>query len=355
MGKKSRAQKNSPEPMNTDDTLAKNTDIPEADTVEEISDGSAFIDSLDELTADDIAPPPPPPTLGERLRKLMRPAVMVLCAIVFCASLYSLVTKLLHYKRASDVYGDLAGSIFDTDLSMRSDRFLSAMTPARKMEPMADYYTSLSRPGTDVDNEDYTYNVKFEQMRSNLIYLKSINPDIYGYIHIDGTRISFPIAKGQDNDFYLDHAYNKEYMVCGTIFADCYANDDFEKDRNTVFYGHNMLDGNMFNNVMLFKDEEIFNSKLIEIYTLDGVYTFEPFAIFQTVYNFPYFRMQFSSDEDFVAFCEEMQSKSVNNKNMTFTGEDKIITLSTCTPSDDVASYFVGRYALHAKLIKVER
>jgi len=64
--------------------------------------------------------------------------------------------------------------------------------------------------------------------------------------------------------------------------------------------------------------------------------------------------MEFESDEDFVGFCEEMQSNSEHSKDMTFTGEDKIITLSTCTPSDDASSYYVGRIALHAKLVKTE-
>lgn len=313
---------------------------------------NAFLESLNQLTPDDIAPEIPK-TTGEKVHAWLRTALVIIFAATFLTGAGMLITKAVHQHRANAVYSELAGDIFNKDLS--NGGIVSRGIPHPQMSPMPDYHSGLDAVESGEDVYVGSYNVKFEQMKSNLTYLKSINPDIYGYVHIEGTRISFPIVKGADNDYYLDHAYNGEYMVCGSIFADYRADDNFANNRNTVFYGHNMLDGNMFNNVMLFKDEEIFNTKLIEIYTFDGIYTFEPFAIFQTVRNFPYFRMSFSSDEDFVGFCEKMQGQSLLNKEMTFTGEDKIITLSTCTPSDDVSSAYVGRYALHARLIKVER
>lgn len=318
-----------------------------------------FVDSIAELAADDFAPPPPPPTLGKRLLRFARPLILVALLAVFIANIAFLTIKLMDYKRAEAVYGELADKIFYIDLSLHSDmssaRSILPHASARKMEPMADYHSGLTYVESAPIEGSASHNVKFEKMRSNLAYLKTINPDIYGYIHIEGTRISFPIVKGEDNDFYLDHAYNREYMVCGAIFADSSADDNFENNSNTVFYGHNMADGNMFNNVMLFQDEEIFNTKLIEIYTLDGIYTFEPFSIYKAVYNYAYNSMQFDSGEVFVEFCEAMQANSMFNKEMTFTPEDKIITLSTCTALDDISSYYSGRYALFAKLVKVEK
>ena len=315
---------------------------------------NVFVDSIGDITADDFAPAPPPISGGDRAREWIRRGIMAVCACVFIASAGSLVQKLADYQRGDEIYGDIAENIFNTDLA--GNRAVATSSPSRENPAMLDYYTSLTENAEEIsDSNDSSYNVKFEQMKANLTYLKSLNPDIYGYIHIDGTRISFPIVQGRDNEYYLERAYNNEYMVCGSIYADYQADRKIINNRNTVFYGHNMLDGNMFNNVMLFLDEAVFNSKVIEIYTFDGIYTYEPFAIFKTVYTYQYFRMNFSSDADFIAFCEEMQSKSEHNKNMTFTGDDRVITLSTCTSSDDPASYYVGRYALHAKLIKVEQ
>ncbi len=313
-----------------------------------------FLDSLETLSSDDIAPAPQSNSSAKRrIFPIIRYTALVVFAAIFIGSGWSLVQRLADYKKGDDIYGNIADNIFSEDLS--GEHAIAPSTPLSKSPVLLDYYTSLSSDASDITSDTVEHNAKFEQIKANLNYLKSVNPDIYGYIHIDGTNISFPIVQGEDNEYYLNRAWNGDFLVVGSIYADYRADANIENNRNTVFYGHNMLDGNMFNNVMLFRDEEIFNSKLIEVYTFDGMYTYEPFSIFQTVYTYQYFRMEFSSDEDFVAFCEEMQSQSEHNKNMTFTGDDKIITLSTCTPSNDASSYYVGRIALHAKLIKVEK
>ncbi len=284
---------------------------------------------------------------------IVRYALMLVCLAVFVVNGIKLIKNLVDYKRGSDIYGSISDNIFDSNLG--GDSAVKRLAKASVSPRLDDYYTSISDGASDSGDaaDDQPYNQKIEQMKANLSYLKSINPDIYGYIHIDGTRISFPIVQGQDNEYYLNHAYNDEYVVVGAIFADFEVDRDIEKNPNTVIYGHNMRDGNMFNNVTLFYDEEVFNNTLIEIYTFDGLYTFKPFSIFETTQYHNYAQIDFETDEEFVAFCEHMQRCSVYDTGMTFTPEDRIITLSTCTT--DPATYFTGRNALHAKLIKVEK
>ena len=315
---------------------------------------NAFMSSLEKLTADDIAPATEKKADPDvRRRTLIRYAAMVLFGCVFVVSAATVIRSLVDYKRGDEIYGDLSDRIFEADFF--GERAVSLMLPSKQASTLADYYSSLDDDvsGTIIDSG--SVNEEFEQMKTNLTYLKSQNPDIYGYIHIDGTNISYPIVQGEDNEYYLNRAWNCEYVVVGSIYADFRADANIENNPNTVFYGHNMRDGKMFNNVMDFLEEDVFYNKKILIYTFDGVYTFEPFSIFQTVYTYQYFRMEFADDADFVAFCEEMQEQSVHNKGMTFTGDDRIITLSTCTPADDVSSYYVGRFALHAKLVEVSK
>ena len=50
-----------------------------------------------------------------------------------------------------------------------------------------------------------------------------------------------------------------------------------------------------------------------------------------------------------IDFCNQMQANSRHNRGLTFTGDERLLTLSTCTNIGD------GRYALHARLIKVEQ
>lgn len=327
-------------------------DIYELNEINRDEDSDPFLHSLKTLTPDDIAPKPQKKkrSASDIVNDLIRRGIIIACAGVFVWSATTIVRSFVDYKRGDDLYGAIAENIFDSDLGSVK-RAVSFSLQSKQNSTLPDYYTGLTAEMSDdaYEIESLSRNVKFEQMKSNLTYLKSINPDIYGYIYIDGTKISFPIVQSDDNDYYLDHAYTGEYMIVGSIFADFRAYKNMDYNRNTVFYGHNMNDGNMFNNVMNFLDKDVFNSTLIEIYTFDGIYTYEPFAIFDTISTFQYFTMYFETDDDFVAFCEQMQSKSNFNKKMTFTGDDQIITLSTCTNVGN------GRYALHAKLVNVEK
>ena len=336
-------------PADGADTASAGTEI-----INEPAASNPFLASLESLTPDDIAPKPPKKkyTPAEIITEAIRRAIIAVCAVVFVWSAVRLAQSFIDYKRGDDLYGSIAEDIFNTDLG-GGERAVQLSKQSRPSSALPDYYTNLTSDAEDLTDEvgEGGYNVKFEQMKSNLTYLKGLNPDIFGYIYIDGTRISFPVVQSGDNEYYLEHAYTGEYMVCGSIFADYRAWNDMMMNRNTVFYGHNMKDGNMFNNVMEFFDEETFNSKVIEVYTFDGIYTYEPFAVFEAIQTYHYFEMDFYSDEEFVDFCYEMQEKSMFNKHMDFTADDHIITLSTC--KNDPAGLY--RYALQAKLVKVER
>lgn len=313
----------------------------------------AFTASLNALTPDGIAPPPEKKRdMAEICRNIVRYAAMAVFGCVFVVSAFTAMRSFVGYRRGDEIYGDIADNIFDSDLSGKGG--VELLKKSGQSVPLPDYYTGIGDGFTGDEYAEKEVNAEFEQMKANLTYLRSQNPDIYGYIHIDGTNISYPIVQGEDNEYYLNRTWNGEYVVVGSIYADFRAEKNLENNRNTVFYGHNMRDGKMFNNVMNFLEEDVFYNKNILIYTFDGAYTFEPFAIFQTVYTFPYFRMDFADDDDFIAFCEEMQEQSVHSKELTFTGDDTVITLSTCTPSDDPSTFFIGRYALHARLVKVE-
>src|SRR5699024_811525 len=75
--------------------------------------------------------------------------------------------------------------------------------------------------------------------------LKKMNSDIVGYIEVDNTNISYPVAKSSDNSYYLNHSYTKEKNNIGSIFLD-YRNDLDNLSKNNIIYGHGRLDNTMF-------------------------------------------------------------------------------------------------------------
>lgn len=70
--------------------------------------------------------------------------------------------------------------------------------------------------------------------------LQEINPDIVGWIYIEGTEINYPVVQGNDNQYYLKHLFSGEWNGSGCIFLDSRNRVDFS-DRHSIIYGHHKL------------------------------------------------------------------------------------------------------------------
>ena len=110
-----------------------------------------------------------------------------------------------------------------------------------------------------------------------------------------------------------------------------------------------MTDGSMFN-TLDYLTKSFSNNKYIEIYTFDGIFTYEIFAVYITDMYYQYIRTAFTSGKDFVDFAYEMKSNSIYERRDRVCRNDCIITLSTCTNRSQNE-----RIAVQAKLVKIER
>jgi len=97
-----------------------------------------------------------------------------------------------------------------------------------------------------------------ETLSLNWTALQEINPDIIAWIIVPGTSINYPIVQGKDNKYYLDHLFDADSSGNGTIFLD-YEGKASMDARNNIVYGHNMMDGSMFNDLLQFKDQGFFD------------------------------------------------------------------------------------------------
>ena len=111
--------------------------------------------------------------------------------------------------------------------------------------------------------------------------LQAINPDVYAWITVPGTKVDYPIAqRAGDREFYLHHNINGAYEFAGMIYTEDYNTTDFT-DANTVIYGHNMHNDTMFTTLHYFEDRDFFDqhSEVI-IYTPDDVLHYTIFAAY---------------------------------------------------------------------------
>ncbi len=180
--------------------------------------------------------------------------------------------------------------------------------------------------------------------------LQKVNPEIIGWIHIDDTTIDYPVVKGTDNDYYLNHNVYKEDTICGAIFMD-YRNNLNASQENFILYGHRMKDDSMFGHLSKFlKDDFYRQHPSFTLILPDGYYTCEIISVFKTTtYGFAYNRTHPGSVDEYMQFVRDCQAQSMYDTGVTVTEEDNIITLSTCDYSIDVDE---GRLVVQAKLVK---
>lgn len=208
--------------------------------------------------------------------------------------------------------------------------------------------TELINEPTD-QNSDYWYYISFPLINVDFSELKKKNSDTVAWINVNNTNINYPIVQTSDNDFYLDHSYDKSYNEAGWVFLD-YRNDSSFSDKNTIIYAHSRLDKTMFGSLSKTLKPEWYENKdnhIIRISNEKENSLWQIFSVYVIETESYYITTNFNSDEEYLTFLETMKSRSRYDFNTNLSASDRIITLSTCYDDD-------RKTVVHAKLIKRE-
>ena len=193
---------------------------------------------------------------------------------------------------------------------------------------------------------DVKYDVNFADMYN-------INPDIHAWIKIPGTPIDYPVLQSQASDLYYERrSYTGDYSVSGCIFTQYFNYPDFS-DRNTVLYGHYMLDGTFFGSLHNYKDPEFFEKNRYVYITIPGhVLVYDIFAAYETDNRHVLTLCNYSDDEEYLAYLDSCLDPPTMvrtiREGVELTADDKIITLSTCT---SYYTYTNRRYLVQGVLV----
>ena len=109
------------------------------------------------------------------------------------------------------------------------------------------------------NKEEYisSYYKEYSKVYNELL---KINSDTVGWLTINNTKINYPVVQSKDNDYYLNHAYDKTKNIAGWIYVD-YRNDMNNINKNTIIYGHSGLKGNiMFSSLKNVLNENWYNN-----------------------------------------------------------------------------------------------
>ena len=172
----------------------------------------------------------------------------------------------------------------------------------------------------------------------------SYNSHSKGYIRQDnGEYIDNPILQHPtDNEYYLTHLVDHRKSSVGAIYIDTDIKEGLNA-KNCVIYGHNIAEragkimfGSLnwyWNKTGYYKEHPTF-----DIWVEDTRYKYYVFAVYKTeAAGSPVYQYAFSSDEEFMEYVKMCKEKSKYNFKTApeITKDSYIITLSTCTHSDD--------------------
>lgn len=199
-----------------------------------------------------------------------------------------------------------------------------------------------------LDTNPYWDYIKMNLIDIDFKDLKKINNNVKGWIQINGTNINYPFVQGKDNDYYLNHSFDKTNNAAGWVFLD-YRNDisNFE-DKNTIIYAHGRKDKTMFGtlkNTLSSDWLENSNNYVVKLSTEYENTLWQVFSIYHMKTTSDYLQINFRNEDEFSLFTKMLIDRSDYDFNTAVSGSDRIITLSTCYNKSQ-------KFVLHAKLIK---
>lgn len=161
--------------------------------------------------------------------------------------------------------------------------------------------------------------------------LREINPDLVGWIYIEGAEINYPVVQGADNQYYLKHLFTGEWNSSGCIFLDARNCTDLS-DRNSILYGHHMKDGSMFHGLMEYKSQKYYEEHPTVLFlTPEANYEVKIFAGYVASVDADAWTVGFSSDSEFEEWIQNAKERSCFTSEITPAVTDRILTLSTCS------------------------
>lgn len=192
------------------------------------------------------------------------------------------------------------------------------------------------------------------------------NPDMIGWLSIDGTVIDYPVMQTpEDEDYYLDKGFDKQPNSNGCLIlgAACSAGigtreqgyeDGSAPSTNLIIHGHTMQSGMMFGNLPLYEDHDYASEH--STICFDSLYEHREYEVIAAFYSQVYYKdqdvfkyyqfVQADTQEDFDNWYDNIKVLALYDTGVTAVFGDEFITLSCC-------SYHVedGRFVVVGKRI----
>lgn len=248
------------------------------------------------------------------MKKKLFTALLVVFALTFLISGGMLIKYFVDSTAQEKVYDDLAQIM---------EQSLETTIPTE--DAVSDPYFTVTDPQGNQKRILPEFKALYEE-----------NPDIAGWMQIEGTKLSYPVMyKPDSQDFYLRKNFYGEKATHGCLYIQetCQV---FPTSDNVVIFGHNMKDGSMFACLKDYLEQSFWQAHpVIQFNTLEEKNEYEIFSVFTTTasvgegFKFHTYIDLTSLDtfREFVDTCKEM---SVYDTGVNPQFGDQFISLATC-------------------------
>ena len=251
------------------------------------------------------------------MKKTIRTILNIALSALLIFGIVKLGLSIYNNNRSREEYGE-AMEIAVVAKPEESSR------PAETMPPQA---PSEDKPEVKIPDDPF---IK-ELFEIDLNALREENEDVIGWIIIPDTRINYPLLQWTDNEFYLDHTWKQTRNPAGSIFMDYQNSADFDQF-NTIIYGHNIMNGDMFGSLHSYRTLDYLQQHpYVYIVTDEGVMRFDVFAAQFAGIETIVYGLNIESEQKKKEFLRYVQDYSSVETELSPTIEDKFLTLSTCT------------------------
>lgn len=173
------------------------------------------------------------------------------------------------------------------------------------------------------------------------------NPEVYAWIELPGTDISYPVLQhaGED-DYYLQHTIEHVESLPGAIYSEKSSKKDFSGFIH-ILYGHNMRNGTMFGGLKQYMEADFFEEHpYIYIYTPEKTYIYEIFAgVVHSDAHLMYaydFVTQEGRQEYIDAILTLPDDRNQYREAVAVTPDSQLLILSTCVSGEGDKRYLIN-------------
>ena len=210
---------------------------------------------------------------------------------------------------------------------------------AEMAEARSLYQSSAGSSAPRTDAQRASEAGKKESAPSSFSELKTINPDVVGWITLPDTAIDYPVllAPADSPDYYLTHDWQLNETKYGSIFM-LQSGPVAAGRKNAILYGHSMKDGRMFAALLKYESLSFYRSHPVVLFQEgDREAAWKIFAVIKVNTEpsqgqpFDYQKPSFSSDDEFLDYLYQVRIRSIFDLPVDLSPSDRILTLSTCS------------------------